>query len=132
MREIVRVIRLHPEGSAESGMGPWQIVDHDNVISPNAKDRAVEMVNRELIEPSRVRVGIWEAQPYKEKLVNYQCNEFMHVIEGSCTIIEEDGRKERFSKGDSFFMPLGFNGIWEQEETMKKYYMIVEPTKASS
>ena len=127
MSKIVRVIRLHPDGSPQSGMGPWKIMDHENILSSEAKDRAVEMFNTELTEPSRVRVGVWEAQPYKEKLIDYQCNEFMHVIAGSCTIIEEDGRKETFSMGESFFMPAGFNGIWEQEETMKKFYMIVEP-----
>ena len=49
----------------------------------------------------------------------------MVVLEGSCTIVEEDDNREAFSQGDCFFLPRGFNGYWEQQETMKKYYMIV-------
>lgn len=129
MSEIVRVIRMHPEGSPETGMGHWNAVNHENIVSTDAKDRTYEVFNRALMEKSCVRVGIWEALPYEEKLINYPCNEFMYVIEGSCTVIEEDGNEEKFVEGESFFMPSGFNGYWKQEEPMKKYYMIVETAR---
>lgn len=45
------------------------------------------------------------------------------MIEGSVTIIEEDVRRETLNKGQSFFMPGGFTGLWQQDEPMKKYFM---------
>lgn len=127
MKKIVRVIRMDPQGSAETGMGIWNTLSHENIISGDARDRTHEVFNRRDLDNSKVRVGVWEAKPYKEKLVDYPCNEFMYVIEGSCIITEEDGNCVEFRKGESFFMPSGFSGYWEQHEPMKKYYMIVEP-----
>lgn len=117
---------MHPDGSPITGMGMWNDMTHDGIISGDTRDRTHEVFSKDLLEGNRVRVGVWEAKPYKEKLVNYPCNEFMYVIEGSCTIVEEDGNREKFIQGECFFIPSGFNGYWEQDEPMKKYYMIVE------
>jgi uncharacterized cupin superfamily protein len=108
-------------------LSKWTDISHENVVSGQAKERTHEVFNKELPGLNQVRVGVWEAEPYKEKMVDYPCNEFMYIIEGSCIITEEDGHREKFFKGDSFFMPSGFNGYWEQTEYMKKYYMIAEP-----
>ncbi|WP_366512141.1 cupin domain-containing protein [Mesorhizobium sp.] len=41
-------------------------------------------------------------------------------------MVEPDGRTETFAKGDSFFMPCGFSGLWQQDEPMKKYFMVFD------
>jgi hypothetical protein len=50
----------------------------------------------------------------------------MVVLEGSVTITDAEGVSETFSAGDTFIMPKGFRGTWENTETMRKYYMILE------
>ncbi|MER8748007.1 cupin domain-containing protein [Mesorhizobium sp. M1050] len=124
MSEPIRVIRLTPDGDPVTGMTPWEPISHNNVIAGEPKERRHRFYVGERVQPGQVYVGIWEATQYTEELKNYPDDEFMYVIEGSVTIIEEDGRKNTFVKGDSFFMPSGFNGIWEQKETMKKYFMV--------
>ena len=124
MSEITRVIRLKANGRSDSGLGPWGDITQANIVSGEARERSEEFVNK-LMPQGCLRAGVWEAKAYTEKLVDYPCDEFMVVLEGSCTIVEEDGNREAFSQGDCFFLPRGFNGYWEQQETMKKYYMIV-------
>lgn len=126
MTEIVRVIRMCSVGSEEDGMGAWNALTHANILTADAKDRTHQVFNRKAVGNSQVRVGVWEALPYREKLENYPCDEFMYVIQGSCKIVEEDGKEEIFVQGESFFMPRGFNGYWVQTVPMRKYYMIVE------
>lgn len=126
MSEPIRVIRLTPDGDPISGMTPWKNFAHDNVIAGEPRERRHRFYIGERLRPGQIRVGIWEATAYTEKLENYPKDEFMYVIEGSVTIVEEDGRQETFAKGDSFFMPSGFTGLWKQDETMKKYFMIFD------
>jgi len=50
----------------------------------------------------------------------------MTVISGSVTITNSDGHSETFTAGDSFFIAKGAKCIWQIEETLRKFYMIVE------
>jgi uncharacterized cupin superfamily protein len=126
MSQPIRVIRLTPNGDPTTGMTPWQKISHDGVIAGEPKDRRHRFYIGDRLMPGQIRVGVWEATAYTEKLENYPKDEFMHVIEGSVTIIEEDGRESTFKTGDSFFMPSGFTGLWKQSETMKKYFMVFD------
>ncbi|MER9177551.1 cupin domain-containing protein [Mesorhizobium sp. M0955] len=126
MSEATRVIRLTPDGDPAHGMTPWEAISHDRVVVGEPKDRRHRFYIGDRLRPGQVRVGLWEATAYTEKIKNYPKDEFMHVIEGSVTIVEEDGREKTFVKGDSFFMPSGFTGLWKQEETMKKYFMVFD------
>jgi uncharacterized cupin superfamily protein len=122
MAEVLRVIRMEPTAN----LGDWSPMTYDGVLTTGAMDRSSEVFTQIREGKNSVRVGVWEAKPYKEQLVDYACDEFMYVIEGSCVITGADGNEEIFKAGESFFMPRGFNGFWAQNETMKKYYMIVE------
>ncbi len=73
-----------------------------------------------------MRVGIWEATAYSEKIDKYAADEIMFVLEGSVTIIGEDGDENTFGPGDCCFMPRGFSGVWKQSETMEKLHMTVD------
>lgn len=127
MAEPVRVIRMSPEGDPVSGMSAWEPISRDSVLSGQADERRHRFYMSDRKLPGQIRVGVWEAGAYCEKLVNYPKDEFMYVIEGSVTIIAENGHKEKFEKGDSFFMPAGFSGVWFQDEPMKKYFMVFDP-----
>ena len=126
MSEPVRVVRLLPDGDPVTGMTRWEKIDHDGVIEGEPRDRRHRFFIGDRTNAGQVRVGVWEATAYTERMTNYPKDEFMVVIEGSVTIVEEDGREKTFVKGDSFFMPSGFTGIWKQEETMKKYFMVFD------
>ncbi|WP_287149990.1 cupin domain-containing protein [Mesorhizobium sp.] len=108
-------------------MSAWEAIAHEHVVAgdlPRQRRHRFYVGERRL--PGQIRVGIWEATAYTERLVNYPKDEFMYVIEGSVTIVEEDGREETFGQGDSFFMPAGFTGLWRQDEAIKKYFMVFD------
>lgn len=71
--------------------------------------------------------GVWESTPGRWR-VTYTENEFCHVTEGRVRISDAYGRAKVFGPGDSFVIPAGFEGEWDVLESMKKLYVIFEPT----
>ena len=122
MTSIVRAKRLHADGGPESGMSPWGPVA-DDVVEGDPKARRHRVHNEPRPGGGVSRAGVWEATPYTCRLDNYKCDEFCVVLEGSVTMIDEDGHEEIFRAGDTFLIPKGFTGYWKQTETMKKFFM---------
>lgn len=72
-----------------------------------------------------VLVGVWECAPCREDYEAYPVNELMTVISGSVTLTNpDDGRSDTYTAGDTFFVPKGTRCIWENTETLRKYYFI--------
>ncbi len=118
-----RIVRLRPEGDPAAGLQPCQFVDPRNVAGdPPAETGHVFFTNA----AGNLTAGVWQATAYKEKIDGYPVDELMVVLEGSVTITDAEGVSETFSAGDTFIMPKGFRGTWENTETMRKYYMILE------
>ena len=67
--------------------------------------------------------GIWESSTGKWR-VNYTENEFVHMLAGAVLLTSADGFAERFTAGDSFVVPAGFEGTWESITPVKKLYAI--------
>lgn len=74
---------------------------------------------------AKLRAGIWRSTAYTERYEEYPADEFMVVLDGEVTL-ENDEISETFRKGDAFFVPKGFKGIWRQPVAMLKFYVIVE------
>lgn len=66
------------------------------------------------------RVGLWEADVSKTRLIDYPFTEYVLMISGRLVITNEDGTSEEFTSGDTFVMPKGWTGIWDIQERMKK------------
>ncbi len=72
-----------------------------------------------------ILAGVWECAPSREVIDAYPVNEMMTVIAGSVTLTSpDDGHSETFTVGDTFFVPKGTKCIWENTETMRKFYFI--------
>ncbi len=124
--QSTKVVRLGGEGSVNNTSASWTAVTHAGIIEGDPKERSTLFFAQMRNAPGKVRIGIWESTAYAEKIVDYDKDEFMVVLEGSCLIIDDDGSEERFETGDVFFMPKGFTGIWRQTEPMKKYFAMVD------
>ena len=72
-------------------------------------------------------VGVWQTTGYHRKLINFPRHELMHLLEGSVTMIDDQGREQVFHKGDTFFVPMGTPNSWKSEGTLKKIYCIFQP-----
>ncbi len=60
-------------------------------------------------------------------VVGYPYNEIVFLLEGTISIIDNNGVEELFEPGDCFFLKKGFCGIWKQHETIKSFHMTVDP-----
>lgn len=66
------------------------------------------------------RVGVWEADVSKTRLIDYPFTEYVLMISGHLVITNDDGSELEFKAGDTFVMPKGWTGIWDIRERMKK------------
>ncbi|HEV7251494.1 MAG TPA: cupin domain-containing protein [Mesorhizobium sp.] len=117
-----KVIRFSPDGPGGRGLG-----EQRPLVTPGLL--TLPPLERELVlyrDPSgRFTTGVWECEAYEEVYESYPQDEFMHVLEGSVTVIDAHGHQETFRAGDSFFIERGFKGTWRQPERMKKYFAIL-------
>ncbi len=123
MSSVIRTRRLLVDGAPASGLSSWGPVADEVVEGDDPKERSHYVYDKPRPSGGVCRAGVWEASPYKCRLDNYKCDEFCVVLEGSVTMIEEDGREETYRAGDTFLIPKGFTGFWKQTETMKKFFV---------
>ncbi|MCH4026524.1 MAG: cupin domain-containing protein [Acetobacter fabarum] len=73
--------------------------------------------------------GTWSATPYYRKKVPYVHDEFMYLLEGCVSFVNEAGEKQTFKAGDAFLICRGASCSWESLEMVKKVYVIFRPTE---
>lgn len=73
----------------------------------------------------RFHVGHWGSGPC-EINVSYTEDELCVIVEGSVTLISEDGTEATYETGQAFVIPSGFKGIWRSNEPVKKIYASYE------
>ena len=118
-------VRLLRDGDPETGMGPSHLVKPEDFLVSDPKETVhTPFTNAQ----GNVTAGVWECSPCLETIERYGVDEICTVLSGSVTVTPEGGEAETFGPGDSFVMPQDFKGTWHITETLKKFYMIVEPT----
>lgn len=117
-------VRLLRDGDPETGMGP----SHLTYPAAFLVDNPTETIHTPFANAQgNVTAGVWECSPCKEEIERYGVDELCTVLSGSVTVTPKGGAAETFGPGDSFVMPQDFSGTWHITETLKKFYMIVEP-----
>ena len=117
------VIRLLAGGDPVTGMQP------SHLTAPGAftGDDHTEFNHTFFATPDEsVLSGVWECAPCREEIDSYPVHEMMTVISGVLTVTNADGHAETFRAGDTFYIAKGAKCIWHIEETLRKFYMIVE------
>ncbi len=69
-------------------------------------------------------VGLWSTTAYERKVIPFPRHELMHILEGSVTIHDGQGREETFKAGDTLFVPKGALMGWKCSVDVKKIYCI--------
>ncbi|HUS54332.1 MAG TPA: cupin domain-containing protein [Thermohalobaculum sp.] len=116
--------RLLPNGDPQSGMKPSTLTNPEAFLTGDHSETShTAFTNRQ----GNVTAGVWECAPCKEEIERYGVDELCTVISGSVTITGPDGHAETFGPGDSFAIGQDFKGTWHITETLKKFWMIVEP-----
>ncbi|UDL93752.1 cupin domain-containing protein [Lichenihabitans sp. PAMC28606] len=72
------------------------------------------------------QAGFWSSEPSRSE-VTYAIDEICFVLEGTVRLTDAGGHAEIFRSGDSFVVPAGFKGTWENLEPVRKFYAIHKP-----
>jgi uncharacterized cupin superfamily protein len=54
------------------------------------------------------------------------------ILSGAVTLTPRGGEPQTFRAGDCFAIGADFSGEWRIDQTLKKFWMIVEPQAAGS
>jgi uncharacterized cupin superfamily protein len=121
---LTNIIRVHPDGDPKSGMVPSNLTDPNSFLVSDPHETVHTAFTN---AAGNVTAGVWECSPCKEQIERYGVDELCTVISGSVTITNSDGHAETFGPGECFVIPQDFKGTWHITETLKKFWMIVEP-----
>jgi uncharacterized cupin superfamily protein len=67
--------------------------------------------------------GVWDCTAFNSKKQSYNFHEFMLILEGSVTVVEEDRLETTVRAGESFIVPKGVVHRWLQPEYIRKYFV---------
>lgn len=74
-----------------------------------------------------VHAGIWACEKGSWRIAfPPNKDEYFHVLEGRCRVIDELGQAAEAGPGDALVIPAGFKGVFEVLEPVRKHYVIVE------
>ncbi|WP_080587887.1 cupin domain-containing protein [Pseudomonas brassicacearum] len=96
------------------------IINHSGVVSGQYESMTWMHYSD---EERRITSGHWEAGACREKFHSEQ-TEFCHILTGIVRLTNQNGSTDEFKEGESFIIPAGFSGIWENVGTVKKIFVI--------
>ena len=121
------IIRLEPNGPADTGLIREEPDPSDYQTSPPILNGHVYYFNEDI----GLYVGVWDSTISQEVFGPYKMDEFMWLIEGQVTMINENGDATVVKAGEAFVIPKGYPCSWKQEGYLKKFYMIYDAPNSS-
>jgi uncharacterized cupin superfamily protein len=70
-------------------------------------------------------MGVWECTPGVWPSAKNGVGELMVFTAGRGAIVDADGTRHEIRPGVAVYLPDGWTGHWEVEETVRKVYAIV-------
>lgn len=70
-----------------------------------------------------ITVGLWECAPGRFWTVFEGEGEFIRIVGGRLTCVEEGGATVQLGAGDAMTFPPGWSGEWRIEETLRKVFV---------
>lgn len=119
----LKVMRFADHGPADTGMPEWDPMPADGIAAGEPVQRGHVYHND---EANGLMTGVWDCTAFTAKPGPYDVNEFMLILEGSVTIVDENGDEETISAGQSFIIPKGLPCTWKQTEYVRKFFVIFD------
>lgn len=73
------------------------------------------------------RAGFWAATPAKYD-ISYEKDELCVLIEGTVRLTNTSGEVATYTAGDTFLIPSGFRGTWENIGEVRKFFAVYKRT----
>jgi len=106
-------LRIEPDGPAGKGLvGEGRTKYHTYYETPDEKQS----------------VGVWETKPHTSAdFRETKYAELMVFLKGSVSLIEKNGREQKFEAGDVALVPKGIEYKWKSD-TVRKFWVIFDPS----
>lgn len=118
-----KVIRFEPHGPGDSGLVEWDAIDPGGLEAGTPVQRG-HIYHQD--EALGYMAGVWHCTAMTGKFELYAVHEFMFLLEGSVTMVLEDGAEVTVNAGEAFVVPKGLPCRWKQLGAVRKYFMIFE------
>lgn len=118
---------LSAEGGIQALDSDMTLTDADLLAGTNTPQRERVFFNN---DHGNFEVGLWDTQAFTDtEAAPFPYHEFGQVLDGACTITEEDGTAHHFKAGDCFFIPAGTVCTWDVPTYLRKFYAALDPAK---
>lgn len=89
-----------------------------HIVSGNPRQTVTEIFRS---PDGRYVAGIWTCRVGAFR-IDFEHDEFIHLIEGAVTTTDASGHARSYRAGDAFVAPRGWSGTWTVTEPVKKHY----------
>lgn len=120
---MATTVLMERNGPAGKGLEDWGGYPSEEIVAGTPAQRGYSYLDD---SANKVIAGVWECTPMTGKMGAWSSNEFMVILEGSVTVVHEDGEELRVDAGECFMIPKGTMCQWKQSERVKKLYVIDE------
>lgn len=118
-----KLFRFNPNGPKGNGLQDWDPIDPADLEAGTPVQRG-HLYHE---DPAfGYMAGVWDCTAMTEKFGPYGVNEFMYLLEGSVTMVLEDGKEVTINAGEPFIIPKGLPCQWKQQGYVRKYFVIFE------
>ena len=117
----LKVVKFDRSGPAGSGLTQWEEIPQSALVAGKPVQSGHNYFTD---ETGNLTAGVWHCTPFTAKSSPYDVNEFMLVLDGSVTIVHENGDEQTIKAGQSFVIPKGTPCAWKQSEDILKFYVI--------
>lgn len=116
----LRAIKIDPKVEAALSTPPPPAMLHSPVPVQHTHDYFTDATGQ-------LNIGVWDTTGYHRKLIDFPRHELMHLLEGSVEFENDLGMRQRFTAGDTFFVPMGTPNSWKSEGNLRKIFVIFMP-----
>ncbi|TXN30397.1 cupin domain-containing protein [Lacisediminihabitans profunda] len=78
-------------------------------------------------EDRRIVSGVWESDPGRSRWEFESRGELIHVVSGRMTVHRDGGEPVEITPGTTAYFPIGWTGVWEVHETLRKFFVVYKP-----
>lgn len=115
-------VRMNAEAMAGLGLTPIPNDGFTDILV----EGELEFTIARLFQGAELQVVVVESTPAKTDHRNrpLEYDEFVLVLNGKLVLTEPDGTRHEFTPGQSFVVPKGYTGTWEQQGTYRELAII--------
>lgn len=123
-----RVIRLEPNGPADSGLVKMELDQAD--FQSDLPEQHLHLYYEDAA--IGLTVGVWTTTTMQEIFGPYPGDEFMWLLEGQVAMVDGSGNETAVRQGETFFIRNAIPISWKQVGFLKKFFMTYADPNAAT